>query len=106
MTFKSALWYPTAVVLSAINLVGAGFAVAQAEPWHAATHVALALAFGSWAQRLRRRPGGSEPQARLDALEAEVSKLRQEVSDMQERLDFTERLLAQERETRRVGPQR
>jgi len=39
-------------------------------------------------------------------LEAEVTKLRQELSEAQERLDFVERLLAKGPETRRVGPQR
>jgi len=109
MTFKPAIWFPIAVVLSVINVVGAGFAAGQAEPLHATIHAALALAFGVWAQRLRLRPGGSEPPARLEALEAleaEVSKLRQELSETQERLDFVERLLAQGPETRRVGPQR
>ncbi len=106
MTFKPAIWYPIAVVLSVINLLGAGFAVGQAQPWHAAIHAALALAFGLWAQRLRQGPGGSELQARLEALEVEVSELRRELSETQERLDFAERLLAQGPETRRVGPQR
>jgi hypothetical protein len=108
MTFKPAMWYPIAVVLTVINLVGVGFA---AHPWHAATHAALALAFGLWAQRLRQGPGGSalpggsELEGRLEALEAELSKLRQDLSETEERLDFAERLLAQGRETRRVGPQ-
>ena len=109
MTFKSAVWYPIAIVLSVINLVGAGFAAGQAEPGHATIHAALALAFGLWAQRLRQRPGGSELPAgleALEALEAEVSKLRQELSDTQERLDFAERVLAQGPEARRMGPQR
>jgi hypothetical protein len=112
MRFKSAIWYPVAVVLSVINLVGVGFAVGEAEPWHAAIHAALGLAFGLWAQRLQQRPGGSEVQAplevleALEALEADVSKLRQELSETQERLDFTERLLAQGLDTHRVGPQR
>ena len=35
---------------------------------------------------------------RLDALEHEVQTLRQELSETQERLDFTERLLARGRE--------
>src|SRR5688572_14351804 len=34
MTFKPAIWRPIAVVLSAINLLGAGFAAGSAEPWH------------------------------------------------------------------------
>jgi hypothetical protein len=106
MTFKSPIWYPIAVVLSVLNVAGAGFAVAQAEPLHASIHVALALAFAAWAQRLRQRPAGGELQAGLEALEFEVSNLRQELSETQERLDFAERLLAQGAEQRRVDPQR
>jgi hypothetical protein len=117
MTFKPAIWFPIAIVLSAGNLVGVGFAAAEAEALHAAVHAALALAFGLWAQRLRQRRlsvplGGSDQQAGLEALdglealEAEVSKLRQEVSETQERLDFAERVLAQRPEAPRVGPQR
>jgi hypothetical protein len=114
MTFKPAIWYPIAALLSVINLVGGGFAVGQAQPGHAAIHGGLALAFGLWAHRLRQGPAASEPPARfhgldaevsrLEALEAEVSKLRQELSEAQERLDFVERLLAKGPETRRVGP--
>jgi hypothetical protein len=112
MTFKSAIWYPIAGVLSVINLVAVGFAAGEAEPWHAGVHAGLALAFGLWAQRLRQRRGGSELlaeselPARLEALEGEVGKLGQDLSEVQERLDFTERLLAQAAEARRVGPER
>jgi hypothetical protein len=108
MTFKPAIWYPIAVVLSVVNLAGFGFAVGQAEPWHATIHAALALAFGLGAHRLRPGSGGSDLQARLEAVEAELGELgevRQELSEIQERLDFAERLLAQGPETRRVGPQ-
>ena len=106
MTFKPAIWYPIAVVLSVINLAGAGFAARQAEPWHATIHAGLAVAFGLWAQRLRQSPGGSEPQVRLEALEIEMSNVRRELSETQERLDFAERMLAQAPEARRVDPQR
>jgi hypothetical protein len=106
MTFKPAIWYPIAVVLSVINLAAAGFAARSAEPWHATIHATLAVTFGLWAQRLRQGPGGGERQARLEILEAEVSNLRQELSEAQERLDFAERLLAQGAESRRVGPER
>ena len=44
--------------------------------------------------------------AHLQALEQEVGTLRQEIVEMQERVDFAERLLAQGPETRRVEPQR
>jgi hypothetical protein len=104
MTFKPAIWQPIAIVLSVINLVAAGFAAGSAEPLHAGVHVALGLAFGFWAQRLRQAPGGLELQPRLEALEFEVSDLRQELSEAQERLDFTERVLAQAQESRRVEP--
>jgi hypothetical protein len=110
MTFKSKIWSPIAVVLSAINLVAVGFAAGAAEPWHAAIHAGLALGFGLWAQRLlqyRAVPGGSEQlQPGLEALEAEVSRLGQDLSEMQERLDFTERVLAQRPEARRLDPER
>ena len=106
MTFKPAIWHPIAVTLSVINLVGVGLAAGAAEPWHAAGHAALALAFGLWAQRLRPGPGRGDLEARLEALEFEVSGLRQELSEAQERLDFAERLLAQGAEVRRVGPER
>jgi hypothetical protein len=39
-------------------------------------------------------------------LEAEVGDLRRELSEAQERLDFAERLLAQDAEARRVGRER
>jgi hypothetical protein len=110
MTFKASTWRPIAIVLSAANLVGVG--LFAGDTWHAAAHAALALGFGLWAQRLGHGARGSESQIgndaldvdRLDALEDEVSRLRQELSEAQERLDFTERMLAQGRETGRVGP--
>ena len=111
MTFKPAIWYPIAVGLSVVNLGAIAFTAGPNQPLHAASHGALALAFGWWAYRLRQRRGASEPQERLDlvdeldALDAEVSKLRLEVSELHERLDFAERLLAQRPEPR-AGPQR
>jgi len=44
--------------------------------------------------------------ARLQALEQEVSTLRQEMVEDHERLEFAERVLAQGPEMRRVEPQR
>jgi hypothetical protein len=107
MTFKPAIWYPISVVLGVVNLAAVGFAAQSAEPWHAATHAALAVGFGLWAQRLRqrRKPGTPEFQTSLEALETEMVKLREELTETQERLDFAERMLAQGQETRRVGPQ-
>lgn len=106
MTFKPALWRPIAFGLSALNLVAVGFAAGAAEPWHAAVHAGLAMAFGSWAQRLKRAPGGADRDERLEMLEDDMSEMRRELTEAQERLDFAERLLAQRRETRQIEQER
>jgi hypothetical protein len=115
MTFKPAVWFPIAALLSGLNLVAVAFTAGPDQPLHAMTHAALALGFGLWAFRLRQGTGGGNIQARLDAIEgdmsrlealdAEVGMLRHELSEAQERLDFAERLLAQNPDARRVGPQ-
>jgi hypothetical protein len=103
MTFKPAVWRPIALALGALNLVGAGFAIAGAEPVHASVHVAVALAFGFWAQRLGRR--GTARDAELGQLEADLGDLRGELGDAQERMDFIERVLAREAEPTRADPE-
>ena len=42
--------------------------------------------------------------ARLEAVEQEVSSLRQQLSDAHERIDFAERLLARPRDERKRNP--
>jgi hypothetical protein len=106
MTFKPAIWFPIAVALSALNVVAVWFAALPGEPLHAATHAALAVAFGLWAARLKQGPRRGELEAGLEALENEVSALRQEVGELQERLDFAERMLAEVPEPRRVDRER
>jgi hypothetical protein len=107
MTFKSPLWKPVAVVLSVVNIVAVGFAASTAEPWHAGVHAGLGLVFGLWAQNLWRRGAGASAtrDERLELIEGEVGSLRQELMETQERLDFAERVLAQGREQRRLGPE-
>jgi hypothetical protein len=54
--------------------------------------------------RLPNRDGDSEAlQARLAAMEQDLAAMRGELSETQERLDFTERLLAQAREAKRLN---
>ncbi len=113
MTFKSALWHPIAVGLSLVNVAGLGYAVASAEPWHAAVHGTLALAFGYWAQRLRGGPGGSElarmkqqieqQAATLDDTQITLANQSTELAELQERVDFAERLLVQVRDRAALG---
>lgn len=111
MKFKSVIWPRVAFVLSAINFVGAGFAAAAAEAWHATAHVALAFGFWWWAQHLRQRrrddalkneihDSFQSPLERLQVLEGDVARLQQELNEVQERLDFAERLLVQGKESR------
>jgi hypothetical protein len=106
MTFKSWIWQPTALGLTALNLIGVGMAAGAAEPWHAGIHATLALAFWSWAQRLRQAPRESGRLPAVEALELEVGELRRELGEAQERLDFTERMLAQGAEARRTESER
>ena len=101
MTFKPAIWHPIALALTALNLVGVGFAAGAAEPWHAGIHAVLGLAFWSWAQRLRQPTAVTGDSERLETLDLEVGQLRRELGEAQERLDFTERMLAQGREGKR-----
>lgn len=53
------------------------------------------------ADRLARR-GGVTDEARVERLDREVQELRAELGELHERLDFTERLLAQQREAGRL----
>jgi hypothetical protein len=118
MTFKPRIWYPIAAVLSAVNVASVWFAAVPGEPLHATIHAALAVGFGLWALRLRQRAYGTstlpddapaqigeQQQAQLDAIDADMSGLRQELIETQERLDFAERMLAQRPDPRRVGPE-
>ncbi len=103
MTFKPRIWYPIAVVLSALNVGAVWFAAVAAEPLHSTVHAALGVGFALWANtmRLRRRRAEEDQLEQRDPLALEVNDLRQELSEAQERLDFAERMLAQERNPRR-----
>jgi hypothetical protein len=99
--------------LSAVNLIALGYALPNFL--HAAGHGLLALGFGFWARRVRRDVGPqgetatreltTDADARMDDLGDEVNDLRRQLSETQERLDFAERMLLQER-GRREEPQR
>ena len=53
---------------------------------------------------LRARKGGADLQAEITALREEVAALQQAQVEDQERLDFTERMLSQLRESHRELP--
>jgi predicted RNase H-like nuclease (RuvC/YqgF family) len=52
--------------------------------------------------RARSGLGESGESSRIEALEAEVAELRQELSEVQERVDFAERALVQNRDRQRL----
>lgn len=65
----------------------------------------------AFAERIRSQSGAALPDAvrrDLDDLQskvlAEVQQLRTEVSELGERMDFAERLLAKSRDAQRIGP--
>jgi hypothetical protein len=98
MTFKRKIWFPTAVVLSAINLVSVWFFAM--EPWHATAHAALAVAFGLWAQRLWKgaswaRPAPVESTQRLERIEQAIEAVAIEVERISEGQRFVTRLLSE-----------
>jgi hypothetical protein len=114
MIFRPITWQRLAVVAAAFNFVAAGFAIAQSEPIHAAAHVGLAVGFGWWAQYLRSRRRDDElhdemrdtlqsPLERLQTLEGDVARVQQELNEVQERLDFAERMLTQRQDPGRLG---
>ncbi len=51
----------------------------------------------------REKSPSVETTARLEALEGTVEGLQEELTEVQERLDFAERLLKEAREERRIG---
>jgi hypothetical protein len=56
----------------------------------------------NWRPGVQPETGAVE--ARLTAVEQALASLQQDLSETQERLDFAERLLAQTREGKRIGP--
>ena len=61
------------------------------------------LKYASMRTAASRDAGGGDTLARLDALEQETAALRHELAEAHERLDFTERLLAQGPPSKRLG---
>ena len=106
MNFKPAVWRPIAFVLSAVNLAAVAFAT---PAWHATAHAALALAFGVWATRLSQSPAAAGDVAHMqDLLDEQTDALEDarhalsgqsaQLAELQERVDFAERMLGQSRE--------
>jgi hypothetical protein len=104
MTFKPKLWYPIALLLTLVNVAGVWVAAAATEPPHATLHGVLGVVCALWAGRLRRRLKEGEAEALPpgnETLALDVDDLREQLAETQERLDFAERVLAQQQPVRR-----
>ena len=95
-----------AFAFAALNLAGFGYAIALDEPGHALIHGALAVASGGLGIWLRQRRATPAPAADQEALLDEVDAPRGELAEVQERLDFTERVLTEQRDPLNVAPPR
>lgn len=107
MNFKSRAWFPVGVLLAAINLVAVP--IYAANPMHATSHAVLAVLFGIFAARQRRSapaPGDiATLRQQLDDQTIDLDDARQvlanqsaQLAELQERVDFAERMLIQARE--------
>jgi len=112
MWFKHRAWIPVAWLLALGNLVAVWFAAQPAEPWHATIHALLAGGFALGARRLMERRRAALQQEHFQQALDQNEELREATDGMQgnlreleERLDFAERLLAQHRDSDRLrGP--
>ncbi len=104
--FKHRAWVPVAWFLSFANIAGAWFAARPGESVHATVHAALAVLFGLGAQHLalrKRATAEADMLERLQDIEARLADVDTltgvagRLAELEERLDFTERVLAEVR---------
>lgn len=105
MRFQHKWWIPVSWALAAANLGAIWFAAADGEAAHATGHGVLAvlLTLGAkyLADRRARQVAGPDLQAALDdndELRGTVDSLHGRLAELEERVEFSERLLAERRE--------
>lgn len=82
-------------ILAIILIFGGGAAVA----------ISFSPVGRAFAERIRgRRLDGEATSEDLDDLRHQLQEMREQVSELAERQDFTERVLAQQREKGAIGP--
>jgi hypothetical protein len=111
MRFRNRGWIPLAWLASAVNLGAVWFAAAPGEPMHATLHAALAVGFGLGARHLQHRHRAllqdQQLQEVLDEnayLEATNETMQARVRELEERVDFADRLLAREMDAAPARP--
>lgn len=115
MWFKHPAWRPIAWGLCLVNLAGVWWAAAPGEPVHATVHAVLAVLFGLGGQRLasRRTPtgdgaavGGGQELAAPSADAGQLQDVEGRIAELEERLDFTERVLVDVRARAQQPPEK
>jgi hypothetical protein len=108
MWFKHRAWIPVAWTLSVVNLVAVWFAAQPGEPFHATAHALLGVSFALGARHLRTRQIAASQNDYLQEALDHNEQLQQVVDDTQgrvfeleDRLDFAERLLAKHKDSGR-----
>jgi len=100
MWFKHRAWVPVAWLLSLGNLAAVWFAAQPGEPLHATIHALFAVLFALGARRLMaRNQADARTEHSLDAIDQNehlldtIDDLQPRLQELEERLDFAERLL-------------
>jgi hypothetical protein len=106
--FKHRAWIPVAWSLSVINVGAVWFAALPAEPAHATVHALLAVGFALGARRLMARRQGALPNEDLqqvldqnEQMQQTIDSMEAQVRELEERVDFAERLVAQQKDAQR-----
>jgi hypothetical protein len=98
-----------------VNLAGVWWAAGSGEAVHATVHAALAVLFGLGGQRLalRKRPagdgeavGGMQELATPSADVGQLKDVEGRLAELEERLDFTERVLGDVRARAQQPPEK
>jgi hypothetical protein len=109
--FKHRAWVPVAWLLCLANIVSVGFAAG--EPLHATAHAVLAVLLGLGAERLRLRnkhiaeDDVVEVSRELESRPADQGQLQDvegRLAELEDRLDFTERVLVDVRKRAQPPP--
>ncbi len=108
MWFKHRAWIPIAWALAGVNVVAVWFAAQPGEAWHATTHAALAVGCALGARYLTARQRSGTAADRLEdtmeqneALAESAEEMQGRLLELEERVDFAERLMIKQRETER-----
>jgi hypothetical protein len=105
MWLKHRAWIPVSWALAAINIGAVWFAARPGEAWHAIGHALLAVAFALGARHLMARrqtalpaPGLQQALDQDQFQQESIDEMQSRLQELEERLDFSERLLAKQRD--------